>query len=185
MVINRDREKLINAIIFFRNNTKNLGKIKLFKLLYFLDFEHFKQTGRSVTGLSYSAWPMGPVPKDLFEEIQSPKEDISRAIGFSEKQIQPDRPPMLVITPLTEFSDTHFTKRELRLMRGLAEEYFGARAEDMVEATHLENMPWDQIYNKQNKPQHLIPYTLAIRRDEMDRMGRVIEEREALMRSLG
>jgi uncharacterized phage-associated protein len=39
------------------------------KLLYFLDFIHFKQTGKCVTGLDYYAWKRGPVPKKLFDEI--------------------------------------------------------------------------------------------------------------------
>lgn len=60
MLITHEREKLINAIIFFANHTKHLGKIKLFKLLYLLDFEHFRQTGQNVTGLDYRAWKFGP-----------------------------------------------------------------------------------------------------------------------------
>ena len=47
MIITHHREKLINAIIYFANNTKRCGKTKLLKLLYFLDFRHFKQTGKS------------------------------------------------------------------------------------------------------------------------------------------
>ncbi|EQD73859.1 hypothetical protein B1A_04740, partial [mine drainage metagenome] len=62
MLISHEREKLINAIIFFAIHTRFLGKTKLFKLLYFLDFEHHKETGRSVTGMDYFAWKMGPVP---------------------------------------------------------------------------------------------------------------------------
>ena len=55
MINTYHREKLINAIIYFAQNTKYCGKIKLFKLLYFLDFWHFKQTGKSVTGLDSQA----------------------------------------------------------------------------------------------------------------------------------
>ena len=53
MMVPHDRDKLINAIVFFAKNTKYCGKIKLIKLLYLLDFEHFRQTGRSVTGMDY------------------------------------------------------------------------------------------------------------------------------------
>src|SRR3990172_2038157 len=42
MLLSHEREKLINAIIFFADNTRFLGKTKLCKLLYFLDFGHFK-----------------------------------------------------------------------------------------------------------------------------------------------
>ena len=74
------REKLINAIVFFLKTTKFCGKIKLFKLLYFLDFLHFKQTAMPVTGLRYYAWEMGPVPRDLFFELNNPGEDLAKCV---------------------------------------------------------------------------------------------------------
>jgi hypothetical protein len=59
MIVTHHREKLINAIIYLADHTRYCGKTKLLKLLYFLDFSHFKQTGKSVTGLDYFAWQMG------------------------------------------------------------------------------------------------------------------------------
>ena len=55
MLVSRSRDKLINSILFFAEHTRALGKIKLFKLLYLLDFEHFRKTGRPVTGMEYRA----------------------------------------------------------------------------------------------------------------------------------
>ena len=69
MIINHNKEKLINSIIYFLQNTENCKKTKLVKLLYFLDFTHFKDTGRSVTGLSYKAFPLGPYPEKLGKKI--------------------------------------------------------------------------------------------------------------------
>src|SRR5262245_53794223 len=66
---NTYRAKLLNAILFFVKKVKFPSKVKIFKLLFFLDFEHFKQTGRSVTNLDYYAWDFGPVPKDFFIEL--------------------------------------------------------------------------------------------------------------------
>jgi hypothetical protein len=43
MFVSRDREKLINAIIYFLRETKHCHTLKLFKLLYFADFEHFNR----------------------------------------------------------------------------------------------------------------------------------------------
>jgi Antitoxin SocA-like, Panacea domain len=67
MLISRNREKLINVVVYFASNTRHCGKVKLFKLLYLLDFTHFRETGRSVTGLDYRAWKMGPVPLELMK----------------------------------------------------------------------------------------------------------------------
>lgn len=54
MLTNHERQKLVEAVLYFATNVKKLGKVKLFKLLYFLDFEHFRDTGRSVTGMDSS-----------------------------------------------------------------------------------------------------------------------------------
>jgi hypothetical protein len=85
MLIHHEREKLINAILCFAHETQCLGKIKLFKLLYLLDFEHFRQTGRSVTGLDYQAWKFGPVPIDVMEEWDQPEPDWAAVIDIQQR----------------------------------------------------------------------------------------------------
>ena len=176
MLLSRDREKLINAIIFFAHSTRYLGKTKLCKLLYFLDFEHFKENGRSVTGLDYYAWKMGPVPVELYQEMEMPEPDMSEKIEFVEKTTR--RGPMLTINPLAQFDAAFFSKRELRIMHQLAEEFRETLAEDMIEATHLENQPWHRVYVEEHKLQQLIPYELALRGREMEAMRGLITERK-------
>ena len=179
MLISHEREKLINAIIYFAKNTRFLGKTKLCKLLYFLDFEHFKETGRAVTGMDYFAWKMGPVPVKLYEEVDMPEPDMAERVGFVEKLTR--RGPMLVVKPIAEFDDSHFTKRELRIMKSLAEEFGDTQADDMIETTHLENQPWHKIYVEQGQRQGHIPYELALRKQEAEAMQDVIAERQAFV----
>ncbi|MCC5906397.1 MAG: DUF4065 domain-containing protein [Balneolaceae bacterium] len=62
-------EKL-NAMIALMALNSNFFKVKLCKLLFYSDFCHFKQYGQSISGTSYQAIPMGPVPHrygSLFE----------------------------------------------------------------------------------------------------------------------
>ncbi|TVR11119.1 MAG: DUF4065 domain-containing protein [Salinarimonadaceae bacterium] len=184
MLITHEREKLIHSIIYFVRNTKYCGKVKLFKLLYFFDFEHFKQTGRSVTGMNYSAWKMGPVPVDLFEEIDRPEPDMAESIRFEEKAYKNGERMMLVMTPQIEFSDRHFTKREIRLLNSLSSEFRETLADEMIEATHLENMPWDKVYNKEGRKRAHIPYELALRPDDADAVNAVARERKELLEKL-
>lgn len=82
MLVSHEREKMINAIVDFANHTRHLGKIKLFKLCYLLDFEHFRQTGRSVTGLDCRAWKFGPVPVALEQEWEEPEPDMADAAAI-------------------------------------------------------------------------------------------------------
>ena len=62
-------QKILNGIKYFVKTTKNVGRTKLFKLLYFWDFLNFKRYGKSVTGYDYYTFPFGPVPKVLYDEI--------------------------------------------------------------------------------------------------------------------
>lgn len=166
---------MINAIIFFAKNTKFLGKVKLFKLLYFLDFEHFKETGRPVTGMDYHAWKMGPVPVVLYEEVDAPEPDLADKVEFSE--VRTRNGAMLVVKPVAEFDDSHFTRRELRILQALSEEFRDTKSDDMIEETHLENQPWHKVYVVEGKKQQQIPYELALRSQELEDMRAVIAER--------
>ena len=183
MLIERHREKLLNAIIFFATKTNACGKTKLFKLLYFLDFEHFKQTGRSVTGLGYFAWPKGPVPVDLHNEIKAPKVDMTDYVQF--ETVLVTKGSMEVPRPLREFDPSHFSNRELEILNHLVSEYRDARADDMIEATHLENKPWHQVYEVEGRKQNKIPYEYALNKQEVDVMSAVIKEQEEIKKNYG
>lgn len=158
VLIDFSREKLINAIIFFLKNTKFCGKIKLFKLLYFLDFLHFRQTARSVTGLDYYAWEMGPVPRNLFFELNNPGDDLAKCV-YIPKEAAPNE--FFKMIPRCKFDNRFFTKREVGLMEQIAFIFKDIRAEDMIEVSHLPNMPWDKtIKTKGEKAE--IDYFLAL-----------------------
>jgi uncharacterized phage-associated protein len=179
MIANYSREKLINAIIYFSQNTSTCGKIKLFKLLYFLDFEHYTQMGRSVTGLDYYAWKMGPVPVSLQDEIEIPRPDLAEKVSFEQIPTKFHN-SMLRIQAKAEFDPTHFTKRELRLMRDIAYRYDLSRADEMVEATHFETLPWHQVYEVEQRRQKLIPYEYALKAEEKEAVLSIATENKEI-----
>ncbi len=181
MIIEHNREKLINAIIYFLNSTKFCGKTKLFKLLYYLDFMHFRETGRSVTGLDYYAWQFGPVPKTLAEEIKSPEPDLNTSIS-----IQENNTDFTVMKPKRKFDDAFFTKREMRLLENVAFIFKDAKADDMVEASHLPNHPWDKTIKSKGELAK-IDYTLALDDTEaslsLDEVLERLRDREEIVKA--
>lgn len=176
MLITHEREKLINAIVYFAINTKYLGKIKLFKLLYLLDFEHFRQTGRSVTGLTYSAWKYGPVPAALAQEWDELEPDLAAAVAIRPQQVI-DYERQTVI-PMAEFDDSHFSRRELRIMAELANSYGEEYSPKMIDVTHAENGAWAKVWNDGKGFNQRISYDLAIADDEPHRDA-ILEAAEA------
>lgn len=158
MLIEHDREKQLNSIIYFLSNTKSCGKTKLCKLLYYLDFMHFRETGRSVTNMDYYAWNYGPVPKKLFEEMESPPADLKANISIPPAN---NEKTFVELKPKKKFDDRYFTKRELRLLEKVAFIFRDAEAKDMVEASHLPNHPWDKTIKTKGECAQ-IDYTLAL-----------------------
>jgi uncharacterized phage-associated protein len=160
MLINHKREKLLNALIYFSKNTRVCGKTKLFKLLYFLDFIHFRETGKSVTGLSYYAWDKGPVPQDLFHELKQPDKDLKETVILLNKSDDEDDKLCRVIAK-KPFDPRFFSKREMKIMKDLSFIFKDALAKDMVEVTHLIGTPWDKTI-KEKGPGKRIDYALAV-----------------------
>lgn len=141
-----ERTKLLELIVFFLGNTKNCGLVKLFKLLYFLDMLHFKETGRPVTGLRYHALPYGPVPVDLYAEFRSPEPDLSRVLSITSPPAQDSEsqaPTRTVIIPRVKLGTTHLTRREFRIANEVAEIFNDVTAAEISDISHSRNGPWD------------------------------------------
>jgi len=158
------RRKLLNAVLFFAKNTKHVNLTKLSKLLYFLDFTHFNQTGYPSIGLNYYAFQKGPVPRDFWLEIKDgdvpedfrgkvaliPRTD-EFAPNYKEMEIRAIKSPDLSI----------FTPRETKILDDLAFIFKEARAWEISEVSHLPKQPWD-ITKKKSGENCLIDYLLAI-----------------------
>ena len=160
LLINHNREKLLNSVVYFSKNTRFCGKTKLFKLLYFLDFIHFRETGRSITGLNYYAWDKGPVPQDLFHELKQPDKDLRETIALLEQSEDEDYKLCKVIAK-KPFDPKYFSKREMKIMENLSFVFKDALVKDIVEITHLKGTPWDKTI-KEKGPGKQIDYSLAV-----------------------
>ena len=158
MLIDHSKEKLYNAIIYFLKNTRYCGKTKLFKLLYYLDFLHFRETGKSVTNLDYYAYPFGPYPTDLGNEIFHPSEESRPYISIEKKEDNGDFTP---IKTKKKFDDLYFSKRELRLLKDIAFIFKEVEAKKIVEVSHLPNEPWDKTIKTKGEREK-IDYCLAV-----------------------
>ncbi len=161
--VSRNREKLINAIIYFVRKTKYCHTLKLFKLLNFLDFEHFRQTGKSVTGLRYKAWQNGPAPDELWRELAHPGNDLISAVGIDKiKDDLTGEPKHRKLTPKRAFESRHFTPRELQIMETLANFFEETRGEDMSKISHAKLLPWGKVYENGKGRGKVIPYELSV-----------------------
>lgn len=160
MIRPRSRDRLINAIVYFASNTNYCGKVKLFKLLYLLDFTHFRETGRSVTEMDYVAWKMGPVPLQVEQEWDALDADLAQAIDIVPERVIDFMRQKVV--PKRSFDDSHFTRRELAIMKSLVQQFRDEKTRPLVNLTHEQRGPWDAIWDQGRGNNQRIPYSLAI-----------------------
>lgn len=157
------RDRLANIVLFFAQRAQHVGKIKLFKLIYLLDFEHFRQTGRSVTGLDYYAWKFGPVPTDLMEEWEAGLgADLSARVTIQPEQVIDYTRYSVTPNDGAEFDDSQFTPRQLGIMEALVEQYGATYSPTMIDVTHAQNGAWDKVWRDGHGKNESIPYTLAL-----------------------
>ncbi|MBD3374285.1 DUF4065 domain-containing protein [candidate division KSB1 bacterium] len=179
------REKLINAIIYFVRNTKYCHKLKLMKLLYFLDFWHFAQTGKSVTGLKYKAWEKGPVPPKVYHEIdpENNPEDFEKAFFVERKEIKDTDKYYFKIQPKKKFNKNIFSKRELMLLEGISDLFRDLKSKDMIRSTHFKNSPWDRTKQEKGESEW-IDYLLALDDEQGSHTEEDIKDRQEIENKL-
>jgi uncharacterized phage-associated protein len=153
--------KLKAIILYFAQNTnpQYLGKVKLMKLFYYLDFNHVKKFGTPVTGDSYFHLEKGPIPSNIMNMIGELATDPEASKLADDIGIEtPVSTRMLRIKGLREFDskdEALFTESELEIMKEIAKVFGDDSTDDIVEASHAES-PWKETTYGQS-----IPYELA------------------------
>ncbi len=181
---NTYREKLLNAVLFFARETKCPSLVKMFKLLFFLDFYHFKLTGRSVTNLDYYALPYGPVPGDFYDEVKSGTvpDDMREYLTLVPLETE-RRTPAFEFKAKKKSDLSVFSPREQEILDDLAFMFKDVTPSQMSEISHLKNQPWDKTI-RQEGPNQLIDYLLALDSDaevsEEDAKELIKERKEML-----
>jgi hypothetical protein len=58
--------------VIWRSDPAKLGAVKLYKILWFADLEHYRRTGRTITGATaYTKRQFGPVPKGILQALDT------------------------------------------------------------------------------------------------------------------
>jgi hypothetical protein len=127
-----ERERMLQAILYFTLNTRDAAAMKVFKLLYLLDVKHFQATGRTVTGLQYSAHNGGPSPDDLGAEFLSPRRDLAQLVRVNTTVVSgKDRHTLSSAAKKSALDLEVFSSRQLDLLDLLSKAYETATPEQI------------------------------------------------------
>ena len=161
-----NEKKYKNAVLFFANKIRNgtLGKLKIMKLLYYLDFDFFEKYGRSVTGDQYLRFELGPVPR-MAEKIL--KEMEGKQIKLMKRKVADGYKDQQHIEPLVEFDPKAFTNEEILMLEEIADKWEKFTGTEMKNASHGE-APWIAA-----KPNEVIDYNLVYYRNKYGEMAKM------------
>lgn len=131
-----DFAKIAGIIAFFQVLRKiSLFKTKLNKLLFYADFNAYRLTGYSITGLEYRAIQFGPVPA----QFQKMYVDLSQQEQISiEEQYFGNGAYGDEIKASASFDKALFSDTELKVLDFVARQYGKLATDDIVNLSHKE-----------------------------------------------
>lgn len=153
--------KLKAILLYFTNKTdaRFLGKVKLMKLIYFLDFMHLKEYGTPVTYDTYVHLEHGPIPSTILNLVNNVIDDIDSAELSDTISIEPQKDyNMYRISPTRPFVEKdrdYLSESEIEILEKICAK-FGNRNTDFIEKASHNEAPWNETIFSQE-----IPYTLA------------------------
>ncbi len=114
------------------------GKKKLYKLLYYVDFDHFeyKESMASISGDKYFRLPMGPVPSSVDEVISDLVKQ--NKLETKSKEVAEGFNPMIIYTGLDPADLSCFTEDELFIINRVQEIYGKLNGKQLEDLTHAE-----------------------------------------------
>jgi len=137
-------EKAENMILFFSEKLKPF-KTKMNKLLFYADFLHFRKTCFSISGLTYKAIQMGPVPKNyggLYDQAMENQYVSTEIHDFGEyrgKQFKP--------TNQKVFKEGLFSDSEKETLHTITEFFKQTTVSTIIEMSHEEE-GWKKSVNE-------------------------------------
>jgi uncharacterized phage-associated protein len=129
--------KMVHYIVYRCKNNTNFGKMVLYKLCYFSDFNNYELYEKSITGETYYRLEMGPAPGD-FDKIMS---DLIRdnTIECIERSRHGKKQFHYVSDVKPDMSE--FTEEELDVIENVIMRY-GSKTASTISSISHKDVPW-------------------------------------------
>jgi len=138
-----DLDRILSLVSFFSTQTNFCGRTKLAKILFYCDWRHLKETGRTITGLTYLTYKFGPLPQSLNDALKDKTSDLGKHISYNPES-EGFKKPMIV---RASFNKKIFTPFELQILDEAVFIFKDVKREDMIKASHWIDQPWTKTRN--------------------------------------
>jgi len=138
-----------------------LGKVKLMKLLYFLDFMHVKKYGCPVTWDRYINLEHGPIPTTILNLVNEAIDDVDNSIlsdaVYFQRSENTDMCRMIPVRKFNEADEEYFRPSELKVLEHVCKRFGDKNTKYIEDASHKE-APWTETVLMEE-----IPYSMAVK----------------------
>lgn len=124
-------DRLATTLYLIAKNVPHLYKVKLMKLLWYIDAYHYKQYNHSITGLVYQHYPFGACPIAYNEIIQLPSIKVIEELHYDESRFQ--------ITPSENYAIEELEQDELETIAFVTQYFKDYSARQIVHTMHEED----------------------------------------------
>ncbi len=135
-MVKYNREKLEELILYIAaryEGDSNFGTTRLTKVLFWSDFEHFRETGEAIAGGTYIKLQQGPMLNGLQDFLKGMEgHGLLRVEERPSQGAHPLQRPVALREPNTQL----FTPEELALIDRIIAEHWGETATDVSDFSH-------------------------------------------------
>jgi hypothetical protein len=130
-----DDRKMKELILYLASKSEEdprFSSTKLNKLLFYCDFEAYRQLGHSITGHSYQKLPFGPAPKAVLPILSQMQRDgdcdevRKDYFGKEQRRVKANRPSQTAL----------FSEEELQLADQILKDLWESSASEVSERSH-------------------------------------------------
>ena len=125
-------DKIACMITFFSSQMKSF-KTKLNKLLFFSDFLHYSKTGFSITGLTYRAIPLGPVPAE-YDKLYIKLAEEGKV--YVEEMVMSEGNYAEIINGSEIYNEKMFEDTEKKVLNSIIKQFRSVSSKEIVELSH-------------------------------------------------
>ncbi len=155
--------KLEALVVHFAKKTPlHLGKKKLAKLMYFVDFTAYELQKKSVTGETYMKYHYGPMPVKFYEILKGMENK-----GLIECDEQKEKFVPASVRANVEPDYSGFSSQEMDIINSITEKYRWSNAKELETQAQSEP-PYKMVESGEKIPYHLAFYRNSFGEMEID-----------------
>lgn len=135
-------DKIGHLLVYITDKLGATSKTKLLKLVYIIEEEYIKKAGVSLTPLSFTHLPLGPVSTFINNQISKNRTPLNQYVHIEREGT------LRSITPKIQFVDDEFSEFDLEIIDSVLNKFGKLSATELISYTHREGSIWKKMQDQ-------------------------------------